>query len=111
MEINQPNDISTTVDLQYLSAQVAQLRSDVALQTQKLADLSKAIEELPEAEAWSDQRVRIADFDIPFGHMIGFMVKAAIASIPAAIIFFILVFIVISLFGGTLLASLLRMPR
>ena len=46
-------------------------------------------------------RVEVKDFDIPFWNMVGFMVKWAIASIPA---FIILVFVI-----AVILAMLLAM--
>ena len=42
--------------------------------------------------------VKVSDFDMPFGSMIVFMVKWAIASIPAILILMVLFFI----FGGLL---------
>ena len=42
------------------------------------------------------QTVKVSDFDMPFGSMIVFMVKWAIASIPAILILMVLFFI----FGG-----------
>ena len=44
------------------------------------------------------QTVKVSDFDMPFGSMIVFMVKWAIASIPAILILMVLFFI----FGGLL---------
>ena len=46
------------------------------------------------------QTVKVSDFDMPFGSMIVFMVKWAIASIPALLILMVLFFI----FGGFLAA-------
>jgi hypothetical protein len=50
------------------------------------------------------QQVSVIDVDMPFGSMVSFMVKWAIASIPALIIIFILLFIFFAiasmLFGG-----------
>lgn len=50
--------------------------------------------------------VRIENFNMPFGAMVGLMVKIAVASIPAAIIFMILVFlmscVVLTTFAGTI---------
>jgi uncharacterized membrane protein YdjX (TVP38/TMEM64 family) len=44
--------------------------------------------------------VRIIDFDMPFWSMVTFMVKAAIASIPAFIILSIIGTVVFGLLGG-----------
>ncbi len=45
-------------------------------------------------------QVKIIDFDMPFGSMVSFMIKWAIASIPAFIILFILWFIVSTVLLG-----------
>ena len=49
-----------------------------------------------------EQDVAIKDFNMPFSSMVVFMVKWAIASIPAIIIIWILVMILISIFGSSL---------
>ena len=49
-----------------------------------------------------EQNVAIKDFNMPFSSMVIFMVKWAIASIPAIIIIWILFMILISLFGSSL---------
>jgi len=49
-----------------------------------------------------EQDVAIKDFNMPFSSMVIFMVKWAIASIPAIIIIWILVIILISVFGSSL---------
>ena len=49
-----------------------------------------------------EQNVAIKDFNMPFSSMVIFMVKWAIASIPAIIIIWILVMILISIFGSSL---------
>ena len=49
-----------------------------------------------------EQDVAIKDFNMPFSSMVIFMVKWAIASIPAIIIIWILVMVLISIFGGSL---------
>jgi len=49
------------------------------------------------------QRVTVADFDMGFGSMVVFMVKWAIAAIPAAIILFALFFTITALLGRILL--------
>ena len=50
-------------------------------------------------------RVTVVDIQMPFGSMVGFMVKWTIASIPALIILF-LIGALIAVFLGGLLASL-----
>lgn len=50
------------------------------------------------------KEVSIKDIDMPFGSMIKFMVKWAIASIPAMIIISILYFVIAALVGGGITA-------
>ena len=57
-------------------------------------------------EEEQDQSVAIKDFNMPFSSMVIFMVKWAIASIPAIIIIWILFMLLISIFGSSL--SVLR---
>jgi hypothetical protein len=45
----------------------------------------------------------VTDIHMPFGSMVGFMVKWVIASIPAIIILFLLALIASALFGVVLL--------
>ena len=45
-------------------------------------------------------RVTVVDFDMSFGHLVRFFVKAAIAAIPAAIILFVIGIAVAAVFGG-----------
>jgi hypothetical protein len=47
-----------------------------------------------------DQDVRIVDLHMPFGSMVVFMVKWAIAAIPAAIILFLAYMALVGLFYG-----------
>ena len=47
-------------------------------------------------------RVTVVDIDMPFGSMIGFMLKWMLASIPAFVIFFLLFVVLGFLFGGLL---------
>jgi hypothetical protein len=49
-------------------------------------------------------RVVISDFDMPFWSLVGFMIKVAIASIPAAIIVSIISFIIVFV-GSVVLAA------
>ena len=53
-------------------------------------------------EEKKEQDVAIKDFNMPFSSMVIFMVKWAIASIPAIIIIWILFMILISVFGSSL---------
>ena len=45
-------------------------------------------------------RVQVTDIDMPFASMVGFMVKWALASIPAIMILFLFVGIGIAVLGG-----------
>lgn len=53
--------------------------------------------------------VRVVDVDISFGQMVLLLVKLAIASIPAAILLFIIGFVLVMLLGG--LAGLSTLGR
>ena len=48
-----------------------------------------------------EQNVTVKDFNMPFSSMVIFMVKWAIASIPAIIIIWILFMLLISIFGSS----------
>ena len=54
------------------------------------------------------QRVVIVNFDMPFWDLVMFMVKFAIASIPATIILFLIFAVLYGLFGGLLVALVSR---
>ena len=47
-----------------------------------------------------EKSVHVKSFDMPFGDMVGFMVKWALASIPAFIILFIIFGILFLIFGS-----------
>jgi len=69
------------------------------------ADTSEAseltiTEEVSGALRNSIVRVKIVDITMPFGSMVGFMVKWAIASIPAFIILFVLGTFLVAMVGG-----------
>lgn len=53
-------------------------------------------------------RVVVTDFDMPFGRMVVFMVKVAIASIPAALIIFGLMALIAGILGvfGVVLSTI-----
>ena len=51
--------------------------------------------------------VKIADVNMPFIHMVGLMVKATIAAIPAGIIAGLMIALVLFVCGGTTLLTLL----
>ncbi len=53
-------------------------------------------EEKNKQQKIEDQSVHVKSFDMPFGDMVGFMVKWALASIPA--------FIILAIIGGIFFA-------
>src|SRR5207249_2960039 len=53
-----------------------------------------------ETDAEQKTRVVVADFDMPFGSMVSFMVKWAIAAIPALIILSVIGFFVMAFLAG-----------
>ena len=87
--------------------------ADLAV-AERLDRIEQALEELNRTAAdlpgkLHKQRVYVIDFDMPFGALVGFMVKAAIASIPAAIITLIALAVIWSVIGGALLSLLAAM--
>lgn len=50
----------------------------------------------------TQQSIKISDFDMPFSSMVAFMVKWAIASIPAIIILFVIGMVAAGIFGGVI---------
>lgn len=48
----------------------------------------------------SQQPVTITDVDIPFGRMVVIIFKFMLASIPAVILFYLLTFFLMLMFGG-----------
>ena len=53
------------------------------------------------------QHIKVEDINMPFWHMVGLMVKATIASIPAGILASLLIGGVVVLCGGTTVVTLL----
>jgi len=47
-----------------------------------------------------NKKVTITDIDIPFGRIVGIILKWTLASIPAMIIIYAVIFFVIAIFGG-----------
>jgi hypothetical protein len=66
------------------------------------ADYGKALPVAPDPDVSTAPivRVTVVDLDLPFGSMIGFMVKWALASIPAFLILFFFFVFVVTVFGG-----------
>jgi len=52
----------------------------------------------------TSQEIKVTDFDMKFGSMVLFMIKWALASIPAFIILFILMTLLVSIFGVTMVS-------
>lgn len=80
----------------------------------RLDRLEQAIEELNRTTAalpdkLNKQRVYVIDFNMPFIALVGFMVKVAIASIPAAIITAIVLAVLWTMLGGAILSALSAM--
>ena len=51
-----------------------------------------------------DQKVKVVDFNMEFTSMVWFMIKWALASIPAIIILFILWALLVSIFGVSMVS-------
>ena len=54
----------------------------------------------------ADRPLKITNFDMPFFALVGFIVKVAIASIPAALIIAVLYLVFFVTFGGAILSAL-----
>jgi len=52
----------------------------------------------------TSQEIKVTDFDMKFGSMVLFMIKWALASIPAFIILFILMTLLVSIFGVSMVS-------
>jgi hypothetical protein len=61
------------------------------------------------AAATAVTRVKVTDFDVPFGSLVVFLVKFAIAAIPAGLILSIIFGTVFGLLGGIFGAGLMRL--
>jgi len=71
-----------------------------AVAEQLLARRGTSVTERSAAATHVPARVVVTDVDMPFWSMVGFMVKWAIASIPAAVILTLLGFVLIALVNG-----------
>lgn len=101
-QTGQPNSDGQTHQLtQILSVQQEQLKA-LQLQTERVVG---AIQVLQQRSTGRD--VALNGVTMGFGEMVGLLVKVALASIPAAIILFILFGIVSALLGG-IFAAMLR---
>ena len=79
----------------YVGTVKAKAKADIEAAEKKVeeeyVELQQKIEE---------KSVHVKSFDMPFGDMVGFMVKWALASIPAFIILFIIFGILFLIFGS-----------
>jgi hypothetical protein len=82
-------------------------RDAVAAELEHRAELMRGQTADP---AMTGQPVVVTDIDMPFGSMVGFMVKWAIASIPAFLILGALGFVLALLIGGLLAALGMSLP-
>ena len=65
------------------------------------AEMAQSVAETEELQQKNeDKSVFVKNFDMPFGDMVGFMVKWTLASIPAFIILFIIFGILFLIFGS-----------
>lgn len=67
-----------------------------AVTLDSIVDAAKAAEPTPRRA----ERVIVADFDMPFGSMVAFMIKWALAAIPALIVLAVLAAVAMGLLGG-----------
>ncbi|MCZ7568845.1 MAG: hypothetical protein M5U01_09690 [Ardenticatenaceae bacterium] len=81
-----------------------ELRHAQADQQTLLAQLLHEQEAQRKALADALEEIKVADFNMPFVSLVGFLVKASLAAIPASIILAILGFIVFAMLGGGLFA-------
>ncbi len=72
-----------------------------AVCNQQISDSAQTCPHCGDPRTYSkSSAVTVKNVDMEFGTMIGFMVKAAIAAIPAAIILFIIGAVVMGMLGG-----------
>jgi len=69
-------------------------------QQKEKEEFDKLQKEIKEKSVYIKGGVNVENFDMPFGDMVGFMVKWALASIPAFIILFIIFGIFFLIFGS-----------
>jgi hypothetical protein len=67
-------------------------------QAEQLRNLSEGL--LPDAEAHPGRQwVKVQDINVPFLNLSMFLVKLSFASIPAAMVLWVIVFVIVALFG------------
>ena len=89
------------------STQVTQLIQIQSRIDQRLARIEADMADILAYQRTGSQQVMVQDVSMNFGSMVFFMVKWAIASIPAAIILFVITGIAFLVFGG-FMAALFR---
>jgi hypothetical protein len=108
-QIQQPVKLKNPVEL--LNEQTQSLSEMVEIQKLQREQISKLREQntriIQLLENVSDEDpklglfyVKIEDVNMPFGSLVGFMLKVSLAAIPAAIILGVLYALVIAIFGG-----------
>lgn len=91
----QTHSLSTLVDIQNIQkAQIAELKT----QNERMIELLSSRSE--ESSSENLTHVKIENINMPFGALVGFMIKISLASIPAAIILAIIYALIVALFGG-----------
>ncbi len=97
----QTTSLSDLVNIQRAqSSQITELKQQNAQLIQLIANQTKAM------QTGTNNHVKIEDVNMPFGAMVGLMLKIAFASIPAAIILAILGFLVSTIFTACALGTL-----
>ncbi len=96
------NPIATPPDSSILS--ITAIQEAQAHQAEVLNEIAEQLDALVQ------RPLKIIDFNMPFGSLVGFMVKAAIASIPAALIIGVVYLTVVVGLGG-FIAMLFRAGR
>ena len=93
----QTQSLSELVEIQNIQkVQIAELKSQ---NERMIVLLSK---QQPVSLGTDEVHVKIENINMPFIALVGFMIKASLASIPAAIILALLVGIITVVFGGVL---------
>jgi hypothetical protein len=84
---------------------ITQLAQQQQTQAKELAEVSKWVNFVGDGLFPEDERhpgrlwIKVQDFNMPFFNLAGFMVKVALASIPAAIIIGVLWLLAVAFFG------------
>lgn len=97
-----PTPISNYPNRDLLLARQVQLLEELRrIQTDQQAQLAALVKE-QQAQRSELQAVKVVNFDMPFGALVGFIIKATIAAIPAYIILAIIGFVLTLFLGGFL---------